>query len=279
MVHWPRAAVAFFWLFSPAAAQINDFTWDPPDPVMGELVTYTAVTQGNTQPVQSYSWEYRYTSGPCQDPWHTGYWANGAEWLSPEPRPGTWEVKLTVTYQSPGQDPVSGMMLPPPPPSVIIKPLTVAPATKIVVVAGHDEKAPVTGQVIFRFRVESATRPCGPFLGSVAMAQEKMTNVTFVNPPFGANPDDSDWAPTGGSTPEFGFPGGGNEIVDIQDQSGFETIWPAIVFRYMRAEQHLRLKYTDPCGQIQHIVLGTVIHVRVKENATEWRAFGTVVVP
>lgn len=55
-------------LAAPAAALVTDFTWSPSDPVMGEIVTYTAVNNGYPYPI-TYKWEYKYTSGACQGTW------------------------------------------------------------------------------------------------------------------------------------------------------------------------------------------------------------------
>ncbi len=164
----------------PATAQITDFTTNPPDPVMGELVTYTAVTQGNNQTVASFNWEYRY--------------------------------------------------------------------------------------------IEAATRPCGPWIS--AMAQERMTEIQFANPPFAGNYPTSDWSPVEHPVTEFRIEG--NQIFDVHHQEGFEALWPLLQLFVMRSKQHLRLKFTDPCGQVQYVYLGTVTHVRLKANDNEWTAHGTV---
>jgi len=267
MVHWPRAAIAFLWLFSPAVAQIN-FTWDPPNPAMGDLLTYTAVAGPNTPPVDSWSWRYRYIGGPCQDPWHAGYWAYGGSWLSAEARPGTWEVELTATFQSPGQDPVSGMIIPPPPPQKISKNVIVAPPTKIEIISGPGQWASgVNGEVIFRFRVETDNRPCGPFLDAAGLAQEKLTNRVQLSPPFqNPTPPDFGWYPS--PTPVWTFRLLGNEIIDRHWNGGPVQRWEQIPLgaTFLSATQLLRIKYTDPCGNEQEIALGSVAHSRKQSH-------------
>ena len=279
MVHWPRAAIAFLWLFSPAVAQVTDSTWDPPVPVMGDAVTYTVVPQNNPNPwpVASYAWHWKYQSAVCPDlPWVGGQ--GGTEFMSYEPRPGTWTVRLTVTYQSPGQDPVTGMMLPPPPPNEIPKQVTIAPATRVVIVAGAGERANgVNGKVIFRFRVDGASGACGPFLGMASLAQEKLTDRVFIVPPF-QFPwlPDTGWIPPS-FTPEFQL--SGNEIIDHHTGSGTQQEWDSIPVgaEFLSATQLLRLKYTDPCGTVQVIPLGSISHSRVKINANEWQAVAALV--
>ena len=277
MVHWPRAAIAFLWLFSPAVAQIN-FTWDPPNPVMGDAVTYTAVAGPTTPPVESWSWKYRYTSGACEAPWQTGYWAFGGSWLSPEPRPGTWEVVLTATFQSPGQDPVTGMIIPPPPPQELPKQVVVAPPTKIVIIAGPGQWANgVNGDVIFRYRVEAANRPCGPFLDAAGLAQEKLTNRVQLSPPFqNPTPPDFGWFPL--TTPVSTFRLSGNEIIDRHWGGGTIQEWEQIPLgaAFTSATQLLQIKYTDPCGNVQEIPVGSVAHSRKKVTFHAWEAIATL---
>ena len=88
-------------------------------------------------------------------------------------------------------------------PGVKIKPVTVAPATKVTILAGPGQQADgINGFVTFRFRVDAATGPCGPLLG-MHLAQERLTDYHFIVPPFpvGALPDDEEWVPEEANPP------------------------------------------------------------------------------
>jgi len=169
------------------------------------------------------------------------------------------------------------MIIPPPPPQKISKNVIVAPPTKIVIISGPGQWANgVNGDTIFRFRVEAADRPCGPFLGAAGLAQEKLTNRVFMSPPFpNATEVDTMWMPTV-EHPYFRL--SGNEIIDRHWNGGPWELWNQIPLgdTFLSATQLLRITYMDPCGNIQEIPLGSVAHSRKKVTAHEWEALATL---
>ncbi|MHB8973597.1 MAG: hypothetical protein ACYC4N_24445 [Pirellulaceae bacterium] len=234
----------------------------PSDPVMGEVVWYTAVNDGGGPPVASYKWEYKFTSGSCQGNWidsgQAGYYAGFIE-----SRPGTWDVRLTVTYNPPP--------VPPRAPTVITKSVTIAPATKFTTIAGLDTPTPYTSSIVLKFRVEAASRPCGPYV-CANLAQEKITNWWQRSPPF--YPDylpDGDWVP-GAADPAFQFQPGSNEIWDTHSHNYSSTLWASIPTGiYITVTQSLRIKYVDPCSETRYIDLGSHVLKHVKVDANNWK--------
>jgi len=250
-------------LAGPAAAVVTDFTVDPSDPVMGESVSYTAVDDWLYPPPDTYKWEYKYTSGSCQQDWIDSG-STDSYGIFIESRPGTWDVRLTATY---AQD-SSGD--PPHAPSVITKSVTIAPATHFTTVAGTGTLTPYTSDIVLKFRVDAAARPCGPYI-EYNVAQERITNIWLQSPPYPQqNPPDGEWTPDG-AIPRFRL--SGNEIWDTHgnglDAGGWDSIYAPNYFSIVT--QHLRLKYVDPCNETKTIDLAS--HVLKWQTATSsnWR--------
>jgi len=224
-------------LAGPAHANVTDFTISPSDPVMGEVVRYTAMDD-QSRPVQTWLWEYKYTSGSCQSNWINGG-INSSVASYYETRPGTWDVRLTVTYA-----------YPPSAPTVIAThSVTVAPATKFTTVAGLNTPTPWTSNIVLKFRVEADSRPCGPYLniGNANIAQEKITNIWQLSPPFQPeHPPDVDWTPPQ-PVANFRLQANGNtsEILDTQTMSMPPQFWALIPVNpngyYTSIRQSLRL--------------------------------------
>lgn len=264
--HFAIALVILGHLASQANADVTDFTYSPSAPLMGEVVTYTAVNN-NTKPVVSYKWEYKFTSGACAGTWVTSP-SNVSTVAFFESRPGTWDVRLTVTYGASGG-------YPPPPPTVITKSVTIAPATKFSITSGLNTPT-LNGQPIdFYFRVEGATRPCGTNLMGM-FAQEKITNIWHLSPPWATLTEpDSDWIPA--NPPSNVFELVGNQIKDHKVTWVPPTKWNVIPAPspFWKETQHIRLRYVDPCGDTKYIPLGSVVLERVKLNSTDYQ-FNTV---
>ncbi len=232
---------------------------------MGETVYYTAVNDGQGPPVATYTWEYKYTSGSCQGNW-VNVGSNSCLIAFIESRPGTWDVRLTVTYNPPPY--------PPHAPSPYINPVTVAPATKFTIVGGLDTPTSRFNPITVKFRVEAASRPCGPGV-SMTLAQEKIENRHLLSPPFYPEypPDDTNWTPDT-PDPAFRFPSGSNEIWDVKNNgSTVNMVWSQIQTgaTYFSMRQMLRIKYTDPCSVVQTIDLGSVDLKRVKVDDSNWK--------
>lgn len=252
-------------LADPAAALVTDFTLSPPDPVMGETVLYRAVDDGLGPSVASYTWQYKYTSGACSPGWITAGSHDSSVMFS-ETRPGTWDVRLTVTYNPPP--------MPPHADTVITKSVTIAPATSFTIVEGLDTPTSRFNSITVKFRVNAASRPCGPGV-SQTLAQEKITNKHLLSPPFYPEypPDDTDWTPSA-PDPVFRFPPGSNTIWDVKSNGDVVNMeWANIPLgsTYYTITQHLRIKYTDPCSDLQTIDLGSVILRRVKSDDSNWK--------
>lgn len=101
-----------------SAALVTDFTWTPTAPVMGQLVTYTAVNNGQ-HAISSHKWEYTFPS--CGHGIGVTDPSIGNSFSAYETRPGTWQIRLTVTYIGNPVNPI------PPPPTVITKNVVIAP--------------------------------------------------------------------------------------------------------------------------------------------------------
>lgn len=258
-------------LIGQTRAAVTDFTINPPNPVMGEIVLYSAVL--NNQPpisVTSYKWEYNF-AGPCGPNWYTGM-STTSTWSVAEWLPGTWQVRLTVNYAP------TGFPQTQPPPTIIVKNVTIAPPTHLVISGGLNIRTGYTSPITMRFRVMSGARPCGPMLGG--LIQELITDRTFLSPPFPSpwGADDTEWTPATHYDPTK-FYREGNEIVDIKTQAdlAFE-LWAAIPTAqppapptdYYSIRQSFRLKYTDPCGAVQIIPLGSFTLSRVKVSGGSW---------
>jgi len=250
-------------LAGPAAAVVTDFTVDPSDPVMGETVEYAAVDDGLYPPPDTYKWEYKYTSGSCQQDWVEGSTASYVVFI--ESRPGTWDVRLTATY---AQD-SSGD--PPHAPSVITKSVTIAPATHFTVLPGClDTPTLYTSSILLKFRVEAASRPCGHYI-CYLLAQESLTDIWCRKPPFTDEyPADVDWTP---NVAVDAFHLEENEIWDTHSVLWAPGDWSVIGEgqSFATLTQALRLKYTDPCNEIQTIDLGSHHLTRVKVDANNWK--------
>lgn len=237
---------------------------------MGDAVWYEAVNDGTTV-VQSFKWEYQFTSGTCPGTWVL------APFVSPtaafyECRPGTWQVRLTANYMggySAGPPP---MMLPPPPPAVITKNVTIAPATGFQIVSGLSTPTPRANSIVMKFRLRAGMKDCGPYLMGI-LAQERITNCVGLSPPFPATiADDPDWWP---DSPQSTFQIQGNEIHDTKSMDLSDADWNAIpsgTTIYSR-DQNLRLKYVDPCGTTKYISLGTIRLHNEKVDANNWQIY------
>jgi hypothetical protein len=247
-------------LSTPAAALVTDFTWSPADPVMGEMVTYTAQNDGRN-PVTSYKWEWKYTSGSRQLDWFD----SGCTGPTPtfwETRPGTWDMRLTVTYGGPPG--------PPPAPTVITKSVTIAPATHFTTVAGLNTSTIYTIAIVLKFQVDAASRPCGGGIQMSCVAQERITNDWWLKPPADIEyPPDTDWGP---DTPNERFALDREEILDRQTNGLYPSAWAQISsgIDFSVFTQELRLKYVDPCGDTKYIDLGSHIVFWFKVDPDNW---------
>lgn len=229
---------------------------------MGETVTYTAVDDWMGPSVASYTWEYKYTSGSCQGNWID----SGFDWASVsffESLPGTWDVRLTVTYE-----PWEGSWHEP---TVITKSVTVAPATKFTIIDGLGTNTPIGTNIVLKFRVEGASRPCGPDLGGVA--QERLTNRWCLSPPYPLqNPADTDWSPPT-PDPAFQLQPSTNEVWDTKVQN--TLLWDSLPadpnHEYRRDVQSLRIKYIDPCNDTKYLDIGSRTVMRFKVDANNWK--------
>ncbi len=250
-------------LTTPVAAVVTDFTWLPADPIMGETVAYTAVTDGQAPFPATYKWEYKFTSGSCQGTWIDSMQTSQTASFV-EHRPGTWDIRLTVTYNPP-PFPVHA-------PTVITKSVTIAPATRFTIIGGLNTATSRFDSITVKYRVDAAARQCGPYV-CVNVAQEKIVNKWFLSPPlFPQFPPDSDWVPDT-PVPEFQFQLGSNEIWDVKvNGSTVNLVWSQIPIgsTYYLMTQNMRLKYTDPCGDTKYIDLGSVMLKRVKQDANNW---------
>lgn len=246
-------------------ASVTDFTWTPNNPVMGELVTYTPIVDDNPPfSMTSYKWEFRFL-GICNTDWILAQ-----EGMDPgvsiyETRPGTWQVRLTVTYATIfGNPPIT------PPPTIITKQVTIAPATGVMITEGLNAPAGVNASITLKFRLMSGNKPCGPMISGVP--QELITDKWALNPPLGTpNPiNDPDWTPDQPKPGVFWLQG--NEIFDVKAQIFYPVIWNQIPINttYYKMTQALRLKYVDPCG-VEHIIpLGSFQFNRVKDANGDW---------
>lgn len=250
-------------LTTPVAAVVTDFTWLPADPVMGETVAYTAVTDGQAPFPATYKWEYKFTSGSCQGTWIDSMQTSQTASFV-EHRPGTWDIRLTVTYNPP-PFPVHA-------PTVIIKSVTIAPATHFTIIGGFNTNTLIGTSIIAKFRVEAATRPCGSYI-CANVAQERLTNRWCLSPPYPQqNLADSDWVPDT-ADPAFQFQPGTNEIWDTKTQN--TGVWSALPVdvnnEYRRDVQWLRIKYIDPCGDTQTLDIGSFTIRRFKVDDYNWK--------
>lgn len=247
-----------------AAADVVDFTWSPAYPVMGEMVTYTA-TDNHSRPVTQWLWQYKFTSGSCTDDWHNGPLQGQPVVYFFENDPGIWLVRLTVTY--------GGPPYPPPPNTVITKSVIILPPTKVVPTDGWDTPAALGVPITVKFRIETSVRPCGIYLD--AEAQELIVDRWLLSPPFSPEypPDDTLWTPYPPPHPLFKIPHPGNQIEDVKDQTIPPGAWAQIPVgaTYSRARQCMRLRYTDPCGDVQYIDLQSVNVNRIKVDANHWK--------
>jgi len=227
---------------------------------MGESVSYTAVDDWLYPPPDTYKWEYKYTSGSCQQDWVEGSTDSYVVFI--ESRPGTWDVRLTATY---AQD-SSGD--PPHAPSVITKSVTIAPATHFTTVEGLDTATTYTSSIVLKLRVDAASRPCGPYI-EYNVAQEEITNIWLVSPPFPAEyPPDIGWTPEG---PIEKFHLVGNQIWDSHGNTLTQAQWdtiPSNNFVYCTCTQRLRIRYVDPCSETKYIELGSHVLDRRKWTRT-----------
>ncbi|MEK6259167.1 MAG: hypothetical protein AABP62_11175 [Planctomycetota bacterium] len=263
----PVFVLSILGFVSAAIADVTDITYTPTSPIMGQIVTYTAVNDG-TKPVTSYKWEYKYTSGTCPGTWELAP-GNTNTVAFYEARPGTWQVRLTATY-----GPGTGMPpTPPPTPAVITKDVTIAPATGFAIVGGLDVTTARTSSIVVKFRVKAGTNDCGQFLSMRCIAQEILTDYVTLNPPFsGTAPDDVDWWP---DTAQPTFKLVGNEIHDTKAFSFSDADWNAIPAgaTFLSSVQALRLKYVDPCGTTKYISLGSIRIYWEKVGANNWRLY------
>lgn len=272
MISHRMCVLLFGLLVAPIArADVTGIVVFPSGPVMGETVIYAAINDG-TKPVASYQWEYKFTSGSCPGTWVV---APGNESIVSfyESRPGTWQVRLTATYAT---EPPMGM---PPPPAVVTENVTIAPATSVIIDEGLETPTNRNAPLLVKFRLKAGIRDCGPNLMGI-VAQEKITNRTYLSPPFiPATAEDSPWQP---ETPHANFKLEGNQIHDTKGVFNVDlAIWnacPAPSTIYSRT-QHLRLKYVDPCGTTKYIPLGAVQLDTIKLNDDEWKLTSGVVPP
>jgi hypothetical protein len=205
--------VLFLWA-SEAKALVNGFTWTPQNPVMGQMITLTTTSDGGAGMPASWLWESQYTANGQQTSWATigtqstvGY-CRGI--------PGTWNIRLTVTYFPFGMPPVQ------PGPTQQTNSVTFAPADGFTVASGLETTANFNTPIWVRFTITAGGTPCGPGL-SVATPQEQIVGIWMLSPPFPGPPwYDSPW-----SGPNGDFYLAGNQILDLKQQS-IEGIWDDI---------------------------------------------------
>jgi hypothetical protein len=204
----------------------------------------------------------KFTSGSCQGNWAGGETDPAVIYM--ESRPGTWDVRLTVTY---AQD-SSGD--PPHAPTVITKSVTIAPATHFTTVGGMDTATAYTNNIVLKFRVDAASRPCGPYI-EYNVAQEKITEQWRRVPPYDVEyPADIDWVP---EEPVEAFHLAGNETWDTHTNGITPSGWATILEGdpFLTCKQYLRIKYVDPCSETKYINLGSHVLTWKKVDANNWK--------
>lgn len=234
-------------------------------PVMGEESHYWGIgTLPQGWMVSQWTWYHRYRSDTCTTDWVTSATGNGGtpHYSFMHQIPGIHEVWLVVAY-------FNYITMQCEAPTQVIKGFAITPADTVYLVGGLETPALLANPIMMTFRIYAGDRPIGDF--AAGLAQERITDQWNLSPPM-PTPNPPDWPNFVPDSPIPTFYRMGSYIHD-QKSHGVMFPWAGIPVgeTYIRYTQHLRLKYTDPCGQEQIIPLGSFRLQRTRIDADHWK--------
>ncbi len=161
----------------------------------------------------------------------------------PEPWPGTFDVRCTLTYR----------VYPLPATTTVLSTtVTIAPPDGYRIVAGLKTPTPVGSGIAVVFQVTAGGQDCGPYLGGTA--QEWIWNKWLYGVYIG---NDTDWSPPVGQ-PDPAFQLQHGQIIDVKTTAATPDWFAWAGGTYYKSNQWLQIAFVDPCGKLRTYFLSPV---------------------